>query len=702
MLRPLSMSTPSRLLAALLILAATISIGVVQAQQPAEASHFRSTQLTWTQAGPTTVEFKSTVAARRSFFGSPNVGDTTAITTVFFGDGNFASPPHTVVAVDTTNDWLLAEATFTHTYASPGPFTAFADTCCRLSPPQHINNPDDNNRAETIVDLSQTSASPVSSISPIVDCALNALCQFTVPAVDPDGQGLRFRFATSIEATGGASFEQPGPPHASNAATVDPTTGLYSWNTTGATLNSSGDTFYSTQVMVENVVDGAVVSKTPVDFFIRLTSSPNQAPTFITPTPTDGTVINTSVGSPVTFDVAATDPDTGDTVTLGMLGKPATASFTSTAGNPGNGTFTWTPTVTGSVILTLTAQDQHGLGATQRSVTINVTGATTDAGPNVTGNEGAAILLDGDVTGASTSTWTYSAGADVDPGTTCAFADGSAADTTITCTDNGTFTATLAAGASSDTTTVTVTNVAPSITSISAPTDPVALSTTVPVTAAFTDPGSNDTHTCTIDWGDGTITAGSVTGGSCSSGKNYTVPGIYTLTATVTDDDSGQDTELFQYVVVYDPSAGFVTGGGWIDSPAGAYTADPDLSGKANFGFVSRYKKGANVPDGNTQFQFHAAGLNFHSTVYEWLVVAGSKGQFKGSGTINGAGDYGFMLTATDGQQTGGGGIDRFRMKIWDKTTGTVIYDNQIGASDGDAPSDAIEGGSIVIHSGKK
>ncbi len=82
-------------------------------------------------------------------------------------------------------------------------------------------------------------------------------------------------------------------------------------------------------------------------------------------------------------------------------------------------------------------------------------------------------------------------------------------------------------------------------------------------------------------------------------------------------------TQSYEFIVVYDPNGGFVTGGGWIDSPAGAYTADPSLTGKATFGFVARYQKGANAPDGNTQFQFHAAGFTFKSTSYEWLVVAG-------------------------------------------------------------------------------
>ena len=57
------------------------------------------------------------------------------------------------------------------------------------------------------------------------------------------------------------------------------------------------------------------------------------------------------------------------------------------------------------------------------------------------------------------------------------------------------------------------------------------------------------------------------------------------------------------------------------------------------------------------------------------------------------------MLTATDGQVLGGGGVDRFRIKIWDKSNSdTVVYDNQLGAADDAAATQAIVGGSIAIQ----
>ena len=223
----------------------------------------------------------------------------------------------------------------------------------------------------------------------------------------------------------------------------------------------------------------------------------------------------------------------------------------------------------------------------------------------------------------------------------------------------------------------------------------------------FFDPErARHTHTALWSWGDSGTSTGTVTeangAGTVSGNHTYTAAGVYTLTLTVTDNLGASGQSSFQYVVAYDPTGGFVTGGGWINSPAGAYVANPSLTGKANFGFDSRYKKGANVPTGNTQFSFNVGNLDFHSTSYDWLVVAGAKAQYKGSGQINGAGNDAFMLTAIDGALPGGHGQDKFRIKIWDKTSGNTIYDNQVGASDTSdtaVPTTVLGGGSIVIHS---
>jgi len=253
-----------------------------------------------------------------------------------------------------------------------------------------------------------------------------------------------------------------------------------------------------------------------------------------------------------------------------------------------------------------------------------------------------------------------------------------------------------------DTTTVTIYNVPPTITTVEGlPTEPIPIDEEIEINCYFTDPGILDDHEAIFIWGDGTTTSGTVveSGGSGSAWDShiYTEAGVYTFKIIVVDKDDGEDIEIFQYIVVYDesdPTSGFVTGGGWIDSPEGAYKLDENLTGKANFGFVSKYKKGQSKPTGNTEFQFHMADLNFHSEEYDWLIVAGPKAIFKGNGTINGSGNYGFMIFAIDADLTESTDVDMFRIKIWDKDDNDeIIYDNNI-----DDEGTELGGGQIVIH----
>ena len=187
------------------------------------------------------------------------------------------------------------------------------------------------------------------------------------------------------------------------------------------------------------------------------------------------------------------------------------------------------------------------------------------------------------------------------------------------------------------------------------------------------------------------------TNGVASLNTGAKIAGVYEVRVSV----GCLGLEDVGFVAVYDPSAGFVTGGGWINSPEGAYAANTELTGKAAFGFVSKYKKGQTTPTGNTEFQFKAGDLNFNSDSYEWLVIAGHKAMYKGTGTINGAGDYGFMLSAIDEKLTPSTDVDMFRIKIWDKTTGDIIYDNNMGNHLNDDLTTAIAGGQIVIHKAK-
>jgi hypothetical protein len=214
---------------------------------------------------------------------------------------------------------------------------------------------------------------------------------------------------------------------------------------------------------------------------------------------------------------------------------------------------------------------------------------------------------------------------------------------------------------------------------------------------AFDGGGSSDPDgdplTYAWDFGDGSTST------EAMPSHTYTATGVYDVCLTVNDGTADSEPAC-TLAVVYDPSAGFVTGGGWIDSPAGAYMADPNLTGRASFSFVSKYKKGAQVPTGATQFQLGVAGFRFYSETYEWLVVnqGGKNAQFKGSGTVNGGLDpngnsYKFMIWA--GDRTGPGGADTFRITIWWEADGEehVVYDNGF--------NQPIGAGNIVVHTGK-
>jgi len=240
--------------------------------------------------------------------------------------------------------------------------------------------------------------------------------------------------------------------------------------------------------------------------------------------------------------------------------------------------------------------------------------------------------------------------------------------------------------------------------------DPVAVGAVLSVSANFTD-AATDTHTATFAFGDGTPQqAGTVSeangSGTASGSHTFSVAGIYPVTLAVTD-STGLTATVTRDVVVYDAAYGFVTGQGWFQSPPGAYKPDVAAVGRAMFTFVSKYQKGAKTPIGTTDFRFQTANLDFHSDTHDWLVVGGARAQFKGAGSLNDVAGYQFMLTAIDGDISGGGGTDRFRIKIsrYDETLkqDVVVYDNQISSGTEGTLSEgtALGAGNIVIHTAK-
>ena len=99
-------------------------------------------------------------------------------------------------------------------------------------------------------------------------------------------------------------------------------------------------------------------------------------------------------------------------------------------------------------------------------------------------------------------------------------------------------------------------NVAPEISSLASDatfTDRGEESAPVTVSATFSDVGTLDRHTATVDWGNGTVTPGAVVeaggSGTITASYAYTTGGIYTVTVTLNDDDTGAHTATTTAVV---------------------------------------------------------------------------------------------------------------------------------------------------------
>ena len=242
-----------------------------------------------------------------------------------------------------------------------------------------------------------------------------------------------------------------------------------------------------------------------------------------------------------TLNLAATFADaSGDTHT-------ATINWgdgSSEAGTVGAGAVTGSHVYpdNGSFIVTVTVTDDSGLsGSDSKLLVVTNAAPTVDAGADQTANEGATVSIAPTITDPGTND-THT--------TTVNWGDGTVnSSLTHVYGDNGTFTVTVTStdndGASgNDTLTVNVANVGPGVN-----VDDFSGRVNVPVnlTASISD-ASGDTHTAQINWGDGTVEAGTVNQatGTITGSHTYTTEGDYTVTVTATDDDggSGSDTAL--------------------------------------------------------------------------------------------------------------------------------------------------------------
>ncbi len=160
--------------------------------------------------------------------------------------------------------------------------------------------------------------------------------------------------------------------------------------------------------------------------------------------------------------------------------------------------------------------------------------------------------------------------------------------------------------------------------------------------------------------------------------------GVYAVKVTTTDFAGNQSTSDNLYLAVFDSSAGYVTGGGWV-TPADATRVSVSSGAKTNFGFNVKYlSNNSSNPDGNFVLNDKQDELEVKSTSLEWLTVSGSAADFQGQATVNGSGSYTFRAHIVDGSP------DQFDIRVWGNSNSFDNPNYRIANSLG--------GGSIVIH----
>jgi predicted GH43/DUF377 family glycosyl hydrolase len=160
-------------------------------------------------------------------------------------------------------------------------------------------------------------------------------------------------------------------------------------------------------------------------------------------------------------------------------------------------------------------------------------------------------------------------------------------------------------------------------------------------------------------------------------------PGVYTLVVEAIDYAGNIAISDPIFFVVYDPDGGFATGGGWLITDNESTLP----SGRANFGFVTKYKNDNSV--GNLEFQYRDADINLKSTKIDWLAISTNKVIFQGVGTINGENLYTFRVKADDNGEPGVD-VDFFSIKIWEG------IDTEIDPIH--KAKNTISGGNIKVH----
>jgi PKD repeat protein len=228
----------------------------------------------------------------------------------------------------------------------------------------------------------------------------------------------------------------------------------------------------------------------------------------------------------------------------------------------------------------------------------------------------------------------------------------------------------------------------------------VTLGAPVDATIGFTTEDSAAHYSVTWSWGDGTTDrardAGVAKGsGSATARHIYSAPGIYTVTANVTD-RLGNSARVAHRVVVYEPSGAVVAGTGTVLLPTTLTPRAPVPGGKATFSFVIPPAGRTTAATAQGRFLFALPGFAFASNDVRVSTTPDGLAQLAGTGKVNGAAGYRFAATTAAGATASG----RFGVKIWhtDPKTSADIVDYDSQAATGGNTGRALANGKIIVN----
>ncbi|MBO3101090.1 choice-of-anchor L domain-containing protein [Cellulomonas fengjieae] len=194
----------------------------------------------------------------------------------------------------------------------------------------------------------------------------------------------------------------------------------------------------------------------------------------------------------------------------------------------------------------------------------------------------------------------------------------------------------------------------------------VAVGTQVTATVPFVVTGDAAGVTATWSWGDGSTSAGAVTGGDApiaSGSHSFAAAGSYDVAVTLTA-DGGTVSSTATRVVVVDPAAGGVAAVAALTPVAGAAASAPHASGSASVVVGASWVGSPKRAVGATLVSWPGARLTVVGHDVRWLVVTGRTAVLESAAVVNGRG--GFLQRVTVAQ----GSPSSVRVQVWDPRVG--------------------------------